>query len=314
MATLVNFPIEGSVVSNNVAQDRFSLVVNTVGNLTFPVGQYLFYSKNGSLWYKFKNLSNWSIEHLYIVGGSQSNTKFDNNGYPITSYVDSKSNVKLHYYLNNNVQNMTLAKNSSLPTVVVGSQDTFVFFVPNSYMGTINYVQQIDSFRLIKPYSINVPGKITSMQIQAISGGNFIFSFGSTVLEPNLNNTHQIYLSISNPPIKSNNVSINSNVNFISPGIPAYFNLESYVTFNNTHYDFPAKVSFNNVNYDNIAYVNFQLNQVNVHATINFINQYLSFPANVSLITPYFNLSSEVNFLNNNYNLPAVVNFIVSGG
>lgn len=207
MAGLPHFPIAGSVLSNNVSEDRFSLLVNPVGNVLFPAGQYVFYTKNKSLWYKYKTpTQTWSSETLFISGGFSSNTKFDLNGYPVTGYLLPDSSINLQNYVNGVVNTTTIAASGSLPTVVINADDTFLFFIPPSYVDTFNYVQGCDSFSIIKNYKAIIPGTVTSMQIQLVDKGKFLFSFECDTI-----NSKKVYIAFSNP-----------NFQFITKDLPAF--------------------------------------------------------------------------------------------
>ena len=109
MVGLPNFPVVGTILSNSVTIDRFTLVPNIVGSDEFPAGQYAFYSKNSSLWYKYKTATtSWTQELLYIESAGQSNTKFDQKGYPITAYVDINGLVKVNYYTDGTLNTKTI--------------------------------------------------------------------------------------------------------------------------------------------------------------------------------------------------------------
>src|ERR1700680_5112457 len=181
MSGLSRFPILGTILSNNVTSDRYTLIANIIDNSLFPSGQYVFYTKNLSIWYKYTTTTqSWTQELLYIASAGQSNTKFDQNGYPITAYVDINGLVKINYYTNGNLNTTTVAVSGSLPTVIQSNTgDTYLFWVPQNSNGYLYYTQSSSNFNIIHPFVINTipPGPISSLQIQNGLNNIFIFSF-----------------------------------------------------------------------------------------------------------------------------------------
>jgi len=232
MAGLPNFPIIGSILSNAVAQDRFSLLTNPIGNKNFPAGQYVFYTKNNSLWYKFKTPSQtWSPETLYIKGGSGSNTKFDGNGYPVTGYLLANGSVNIQYYTTAGYpKTVTVAASGCLPTVVINPNDTYLFYIPVGYISNFQYVQRFTNFNVINNYPAYVPGTISAMQIQLARNGNFIFSFESDTPD-----SRKVYIAFSNPNLIFATYDLKAFIDFLQgPQIDEYIVIGEYSQFTPT--------------------------------------------------------------------------------
>lgn len=211
MAGLPRFPISGAILSNNVAADRFTLITNTVGSSAFPAGQYVFYTKNASVWYKYKTTTTpWTSELLYIGAASQPNTKFDQNGFPVTGYVDSQGLVKVNYYTGGTLNTATVAISGSLPTVIQTPEDTYLFWVPANYSGNINWAQLCSSFSVNHPYPINIPGTISSMQIQNAAKNTLVFSF--TI---DNGSGRKVYVAFTDPARKMVTYDLQAMLNFV---------------------------------------------------------------------------------------------------
>ena len=282
MIGLSGFPIKGSILTNKIDKDRFSLIENKVGNSQFPVGQYVFFTKNGSLWYRFKTINSvWSPEYLYITGGYSSNTKFDLNGYPITAYKDSNHSINIQRYVNGLPVNTVLSFTGNNPTVIINSTNTYIFYIPVPYVNNLYYFQSYDNFTVLRQYNIPISGTLNSMQIELINDGRFLFSF-----ECDNGDDKQVYIGFTKYP---GLISLLSTVNFI--------NVEKItVTF-----DLPAGVNFiipppSSGTFDLSASVNLQNNVFNLPASVNFIFNTFDLPASVILGNYTFNFLGTVNF------------------
>jgi hypothetical protein len=225
MAGLPNFPVKGSILSNSVAEDRISLLTNTVGSSAFPAGQYVFYTKNNSIWYRYKtSVQKWSSEFLYISNGYSSNTKFDSNGFPITAYSLPNGSVNLQHYPGGVQTNLTIASSGTLGTVAIDSSDTYVFFVPPNFNQNLQYTQAYNNFTVISNYSAVLPGNITAMQIQLTHTSDdkerFLFSFECDII-----NNKKVYVAFTNPNIPFVTYDLNAFITFKSP----YYQEEYFV-------------------------------------------------------------------------------------
>lgn len=198
MGGLPSFPINGSVISTGVTNDRLSLVVNEVANDTFPAGQYVFYTKNSSIWYKYKTATTaWTNEFPWISNASQSNVKFDANGYPVTAYIAPNGTVNVvHYDAQGNILTNTVAITGFMPTVAINNLDVYVFFVPPNFTNFILCADTLGDFSIIHSYPVSAPGQIESMQIEFVSNDRFLFTF-----EIDTDTTQQIYIGFTDPAI-----------------------------------------------------------------------------------------------------------------
>ena len=176
---LPKFPLPGNIISNNVTLDRISLLNNTVGNSAFFASQYAFFTKNSSIWYKFKTPTTaWSNEFLWIQNASESNTKFDTRGYPMTAYVRQNGTLAVTYFDSNiNLKTVTIALSGSLPTIAMNPFDTYIFWVPPGYTNNIMYTEMVNNFLFQHNYSVTLPGNIANMQIELIENNEFMFCF-----------------------------------------------------------------------------------------------------------------------------------------
>lgn len=203
------FPIKGQILSTNLHNDRFSLVYNAIGNEIFPKGQYLFYTKNGSLWYRYKNdITTWSNEFLFIDGGSSSNVKFDENGFPITGYV-LNNHIYIRYYINEVTTDTLISPDGILPTVIIDANDKYIFWVPPNFNNILFYTGASENFHGEHSYSAVLNNPITDMNIQLNSNNTYLFTFSLLV-----NNVNKIYLATTNVIETKNNLDLLSNVSF----------------------------------------------------------------------------------------------------
>ena len=227
---LPKFPIIGSAISQNLTLDRISLCINSIDNSNFPAGQYLFYSKNLSIWYKYQTLTSpWSDETLYISNASSSNVKIDDNGYPVISYIDASDNIQLNYYTNAVSTTTQVASSGTLPTVVIDGSDTYVFWVPqNSNNLFLNYAQSSENYSVVHQYNVSTPGNIDMMNIQVIDIGVWLFSF-----EVNVGGNKEIYIAKSIPGSHIGWEDLISFSTFIAPGKIDIHSLASFFYSNN---------------------------------------------------------------------------------
>jgi hypothetical protein len=173
------FPLEGSAISKRVDLDRISLIVNAVGSPDFPAGQYIFYSKSHSLWYRYKQVNqSWTGEQLWLSNARESNVKFDANGYPFTTYINNEDlSLNILYYVDGSVQNQVIAPAGRFPTVLIDDVDTWVFWVPFPYTNALNYVQGCSNFSTIKPYTFTPPSEIVMMNMEYLPDKRWVFTF-----------------------------------------------------------------------------------------------------------------------------------------
>jgi len=177
---LPSWPISGSIISNSVAIDRLSLIEQKITtNSFFPPGQYIFFLKNNSIWYKYKNpTSGWTNEVLYIGNASNQNTKFDLNGYPVTTYLKPNGSIHVDYYdASGNSKTNFLSPNGNTPTIIISPLDTYIFWAPLNYNNALNYSTALSNYSYIHSYAINLPANIVNMQIEPVPTNRFMFTF-----------------------------------------------------------------------------------------------------------------------------------------
>lgn len=206
MQSLPNFPVPGTILTRSVSLDRISFALNTVpNNAAFPTGEYIFFGKNGSLFYKFRTPNGtWSGDILYIAGATGSNTKFDINGYPATAYLDTHNNIHVQYWLDDVQSSYTIGNLGTLPTIVTFGGDITVFYVPTSYAGALQYTQLCTRYSVSKVFQVGVPGTISNLQIEQLSDlETLMFAFESDQGQngPNAWNyaSRQVYVAFAKP-------------------------------------------------------------------------------------------------------------------
>lgn len=226
MAGLPIFPLPGTTISTNVDVARLSIDVNNISNPDWALGQYVFFQKASSIWFKYKNTSTiWTNEKLYLTNVRQSDTKFDKNGYPMTAYVDNVDNkVKMVYYPDGIQTTVVLASGGSFPTVVIDENDSYVVWVPNNFNNFLMYAQLCTNWLLASPYSLTLPGSIKMMSIQVVSDNRWLFTFECETTPEN-----KIYIAFTNPTYKFATGNFEMFVTFLkSTMIDEYFVVAEY--------------------------------------------------------------------------------------
>lgn len=199
MAELPKFPLTGTTLSKNVGLDRVSLFVNTVGSSLFPAGQYVFFTKAQSTFYRKKPINGaWSDDILLISNVSESHSAIDANGYPVTAYEAADGTLKVHYYESGIETTTTLASAGSFPTVVVDTNDTYVVWAPPNYTDHLLFAQHCSAYAATKPYAITLPGSINMMNVTVTPDNKWLFAFEVIPL----NGTSKVYIAFTNPFVK----------------------------------------------------------------------------------------------------------------
>jgi len=184
-ATTPKFPVNGSIISYNVAEDRISLVVNAVDiNTMFPAGQYIFYTKNGSVWYKYRTITQtWSNEYFLTcalgAGAYQSQTQFDCAGYPVTVYSTGLGYAGIHYWKNGIETTITTTHFGASPNSIVTSNIIVILYIPPGYMNSLKYVTSLDNFVKECSYYVGIPGALQSYSLKQIDDIHWTFSFST---------------------------------------------------------------------------------------------------------------------------------------
>jgi hypothetical protein len=184
-ATTPKFPVNGSIISYNVAEDRISLVVNAVDiNTMFPAGQYIFYTKNGSVWYKYRTTTQtWSNEYFLTcalgAGAYQSQTQFDCAGYPVTVYSTGLGYAGIHYWKNGIETTITTTHFGASPNSIVTSNIIVILYIPPGYMNSLKYVTSLDNFVKECSYYVGIPGALQSYSLKQIDDIHWTFSFST---------------------------------------------------------------------------------------------------------------------------------------
>lgn len=179
------FPVPGTIIAPNVSLDRFSLVVNAIENSTFIAGQYVFYTKNNSIWYRFRTAtSNWSNEYLLTcgndIGVKDSQTQFDANGYPVTVFVTNTNFIGIHYWVNGvETTTITSHQNRFCPNSIVTTNIIIIMYIPPGYSGNLLFTTSKDNFVKECIYSVNIPGNLQSFSLKQYSDYQWTFSFST---------------------------------------------------------------------------------------------------------------------------------------
>ncbi len=184
--TFPTLPIQGYPIAYNVQNDHVSLIVNGVPNSQFPAALYVFYEKNQSVWYRFKELNeSWSPETLLAcandAGIINSASIFDCAGYPITAFENAAGFIGIQYFIDGSPYVVTTTNQGTSPNVIVDGQRIILMWIPPNYSGSLYFSDSGDCFQKPCAYYVGVPGTMESFSLRQTTDTAWIFSFSSLV-------------------------------------------------------------------------------------------------------------------------------------